>query len=143
VWSYRGTLRLVTSAPRLRFAFGKASAAVTLVGRLKCLDCPSSSHPPPSTLLVYAPLLGYSYTHLPLSTPSAGTLLLPSRGWSSVTIQSPASVTPVPLAVANAALAHPPATPHQCHLYTTSYPAIRHGFVPWHRSSVQVHTHTS
>ena len=38
-WSGRGTLELVTSASRLRFAFGKASAAVTLVGRLKRLDC--------------------------------------------------------------------------------------------------------
>ena len=65
MWSCRGTLQLVTSAPRLRFAFGKASAAVTLDGRLKCSDCPSSSHPPPSTLLVFVPLLGYSYTHPP------------------------------------------------------------------------------
>jgi len=39
MWSCRGTLRLVTSAPHPRFAFGKASVAVTLVGRLKCLDC--------------------------------------------------------------------------------------------------------
>ena len=46
MWSCRGTLRLVTSAPRLRFAFGKASAAVTLVGCLKCSDCPSSSQSP-------------------------------------------------------------------------------------------------
>jgi len=38
-WSCRGTLRLVTSASRPHFAFGKASAAVTLVGHLKCLDC--------------------------------------------------------------------------------------------------------
>jgi len=38
-WSCRGTLRLVTSASRLRFAFGKASAAVTLVGHLKRLNC--------------------------------------------------------------------------------------------------------
>ena len=35
--SCRGTLRLVTSRSRLRFAFGKALATVTLVGRLKCL----------------------------------------------------------------------------------------------------------
>ena len=46
VWSCRGTLRLVTSAPRLRFAFGKASAAVTLVSRLKC----SEVLPPPIPL---------------------------------------------------------------------------------------------
>jgi len=39
MWSCRGTLRLVTSASRLRFAFAKASATVTLVGRLKRLNC--------------------------------------------------------------------------------------------------------
>jgi len=65
MWSCRGTLRLVTAAPRPRFAFGKASATVTLVGRLKCSDCRSSSLPPPSALLVFVPLLGYSYTHPP------------------------------------------------------------------------------
>jgi len=69
MWSCWGTLRLVTSATRLRLAFGKASAAVTLVGRLKCSDCPSSPHPPPSTLLVFVPLLGYSYTHPPFPPP--------------------------------------------------------------------------
>jgi len=77
MWSCRGTLRLVTSAPRLRFAFGKASAAVTLVGRLKCSDCPSSSHPPPSTLLVFVLLLGYSYTHPPPSHPLSRHLTAP------------------------------------------------------------------
>jgi len=46
MWSCWGTLLLVTSALHLRFAFGKASAAVTLVGRLKCLD-----YLPPPTLL--------------------------------------------------------------------------------------------
>jgi len=46
MWSCRGTLRWVTSAPRLRFAFGKASAAVTLVGHLKC----SEVLPPPIPL---------------------------------------------------------------------------------------------
>jgi len=47
-WSCRGTLRLVTSASHLRFAFGKASAAVTLVGRLKRLNClPLPILPPP------------------------------------------------------------------------------------------------
>jgi len=39
MWSCRGTLRLVTSAPHPRFALGTAWAGVTLVGRLKCLDC--------------------------------------------------------------------------------------------------------
>jgi len=77
MWSCRGTLWLVTSAPRLHFAFGKASAAVTLVGRLKCSDCPSSSHPPPSTFLVLVPLLGYSYTHPPLPTPLSWHLTAP------------------------------------------------------------------
>jgi len=38
VWACRGTRRLVTSALHLHFAFGKASVAVTLVSRLKCLD---------------------------------------------------------------------------------------------------------
>jgi len=132
VWYCRGTLWLVTSAPCLRFAFGKASAAVTLVGRLKCSDCPSSSHPPPYTLLVFVPLLGYGYTHPPLPTPSASTLLLPSPGRSSVAIQKPASVTPILLAIPNAALAHHPATPHQSCLYTPSYPAIGHRFVLRH-----------
>jgi len=143
VWSCRGPLRLLTSAPHLRFAFRKPSAAVTLVGRLKCSDYPSSSHPPPSTLLVFVPLLGYSYTHPPLSTPAAGTLLLLSRGRSLVAIQKPGSVTPVLLAVTNAALAHPPVTPYQSRLHTPSYPAIGHRFVPRHRSGVQVHTLTS
>jgi len=125
VWSCRGTLRLVPSAPHPRFAFGKASAAVTLVGCLKCSDCPSSSHPPPSTLVVFVPLLGYSYTHPPLPAPSAGTLLLPARGRSSVAIQKPASVTPVLLAVANAALALLPGTAYQCLRH--SYPILPSG----------------
>jgi len=77
MWSCRGTLRLVTSAPRLRFAFGKAWAAVTLVGRLKCSECPSSSHPPPFTLLVFVPLLGNSYTHPPPSHPLSWHLTAP------------------------------------------------------------------
>jgi len=46
MWSCRGTLQLVISAPRLRFAFGKALAAVTLVGRLQC----SEVLPPPTSL---------------------------------------------------------------------------------------------
>jgi len=125
MWSCRGTLRLVTSAPHLRFAFGKASAAVTLVGRLKCLDVLPPPIPPSSTFVVFVPLLGYSYTHSP-----AGTLQPPFRGRSWVAIQRPAWVTPVLLAVANAALAHPPAIPHQSHLQPLSLPAIGHRFVP-------------
>ena len=142
MWSCRGTLRLVTSAPRLRFAFGKASAAVTLVGPFKCLDCPSCSHPPPSTLLVFVPLLGYSYTHPPSPPPLAGILLLYSRGRSSVAIQKPAAVTPLLLAAANAALVLPPATPNQSRLHTPLSPAIRHCLVPRHRSGAQVYTLT-
>jgi len=46
MWSCRGTLRLVTSAPHPRLAFGKELAAVSLVGRLKCLD-----YLPPRNLL--------------------------------------------------------------------------------------------
>jgi len=38
MWSCWGTLRLVTSAPDPRFALGKASATVTLVGHLNCLE---------------------------------------------------------------------------------------------------------
>jgi len=50
VWSCLGTLRLVTSALHLGFAFGKALATVTLVGRLNCLALcfflpPSFLHP--------------------------------------------------------------------------------------------------
>jgi len=138
MWSCRGTLRLVTSAPRLRFAFGKASAAVTLVGRLKCSEVLPPPIPPSSTFLVFVPLLGYSYTHFP-----AGTLLPPFRGRSLVAIQKPASVTPVLLAVANADLAHPPATSPQGRLHILSSPAIGHRSVPRHRSGVQVHTFIS
>ena len=98
-----------------------------------------SLHPPgrrPVALLQLHPLP-------PLSTPSAGTLLLPSCCQSSVAIQKPASVAPVLLAVANAALAYPPATSRQSCLHTPSYPAIGHRFLPRHRSRVQVHTLTS
>jgi len=85
VWSCWGPLRLVTSAPRLHFAFGKAWAAVTLVGRLKCLEV----LPPPIPLL----LPSWSSSHCsvtatptpPLPTFPAGTLLLP---FSSVDLWS-------------------------------------------------------
>jgi len=46
LWSCWGTLRLVASWPHACDAFGKASAAVTLVGLLKCLD-ESCLHPSP------------------------------------------------------------------------------------------------
>jgi len=143
MWSCQGTIRLVISAPRLRFAFGKASAAVTLVGRHKC----SEILPPPTSLSLpsgSSSRCSVTATPIPpLPTPSAGTLLLPLRGRSSVAIQKPATVTPVLLAFANAPLAHPPATPHQSRLHIPSYPAIGHRFVPRHRSGLQVHPLTS
>ena len=142
MWSCRGTLRLVTSAPHPRFAFGKASAAVTLVGRLKCLDyLPLHNLLSPSAWSSSRCSVTATPTP-PFPPPSAGTLLLPSRSRSSVAIPKPASVTPVLLAVANAALGHPPATPHQSLLHTPSYPAIGHRFVPQHRSGVEVYTLT-
>ena len=103
---------------------------------------------PPSIL---PPQLSWSSSHCsvtgtpipPLPSPSAGTLLLPSRGRSWVAIEKPASVTPVLLAVANAVLALPPETPHQSLLHPFSHPAIGHRFIPRHRSGVQVHTLTS
>ena len=143
MWSCRGTLRLVTSAPRLHFAFGKASAAVTLVRRLKC----SEVLPPPISLPLpswFSSRCSVTATPIPsFPTPSAGTLLLPPGGRSLVAIQKPVPVTPVLLAVINAALAHPPVTPHQCRLHTPSYAAIGYRFLPRHRSGVQVHTLTS
>jgi len=77
MWSCRGTLWLLTSAPHLRFAFGEASAAVTLVGLLKCLEV----LPPPILL----PLPSWSSSPCsvtatptpPLPTSPAGTLLPP------------------------------------------------------------------
>jgi len=78
MWSCRGTLRFVTSAPRLRFAFGKASAVVTLVRRLKC----SEVLPPPIPLPLpswFSSRCSITATPIPpLPTPSAGTLLLPT-----------------------------------------------------------------
>jgi len=80
MWSFPGTLRLVTSAPRHRFAFAKASAEVTLVGRLKCSEVLPPPIPPSSTFLVFVPLLGYSYSHRPSSHPLSWhlTALLPA-----------------------------------------------------------------
>ena len=66
--SCRRTRRLLTSRPRFRFVFRKASAAVVLVGHLKYLD-QSFRHPPS---LVFFLLLGYSSIH-----PLAGTLQSP------------------------------------------------------------------
>jgi len=142
-WSCRGTLRLVTSASRPLFAFGKPSAAVTLVGRLKRLDCP------PLPIFLLPPSWSSSRcsvtaTYFPLPPPpQLAPYFFPLRGRPSVAIQKPISVTPILLAVANAALAHPPATPHQSHLHPPFHPAIGHRFVPWHRSGMQVHPLTS
>jgi len=142
-WSCQGTLRLVTSAPRARFAFGTAPAAVTLVRRLKRLESPALPilPLPPSWSSSHCSVTA---TAFPLSPPpQLAPYCFPFRGRSSVTIQKPASVTPVLLAVANAALAHPPATPHQSHLHPPFHPAIGHRLVPRHRSGVQIHTLTS
>jgi len=142
--SCRGTLRLVTSAPHPHCAFGKASAAVTLVGRLNCLDCF-----PPHILL--SPL-SWSSSRCSVTATSTPPLFPPPKLAPycfqpvvdlSVALQKPASVTPVLLAVANAVLAHPPGTPHQGLRPSLSHPAIGHRFVPRHRSGVQVHTLTS
>jgi len=125
MWSCRGTLRLVTSAPRPRFAFGKASAAVTLVGRLKCLD-----YVPPHNLLSppswSSSLCSVTATSTPLlPPPKLAPYCLPPAVDLSVDIQKGASVTPVLLAVANAVLAHPPGTPHQSLRH--SYPILPSG----------------
>ena len=142
-WSCRGTLWLVTSASHHRFAFGKASAAVTLVARLKCQDC----LPLPFFLLPLSSSssrcsVTASYFPLPLPPPLAP-YCSPFRGRPSVAIPKPASVTPILLAVANAALAHPPATPHRSHLHPLFHPAIGYRFVSRHCSGVQIHTLTS
>jgi len=77
MWSCRGTPQLVTSAPRLRFTFGKASAAVTLVGRLKY----SEVLPPPFHLLPLSwsssPCSVTATPTPPLPTTPARTLLPP------------------------------------------------------------------
>jgi len=137
------TLRLVTSAPHLHFPFGKASAAVTLVGlhkRLDCLPLPI----PPSTPSWSSSHCSVTATPLPLSPPPQ---LAPYFslfcGLFAVAIQGPTSVTPVLLAVANAVLAHPPETPQQSLLHMPSHPAIGHRFVPRHRSGAQDHTFIS
>jgi len=79
VWSCRGTLRLVTSAPHVHFAFGKASAAVTRVGRLKC----SEVLPPPIPIPLpswFSSRCSLTATAIPpLPTPTAGTLMLPTQ----------------------------------------------------------------
>jgi len=142
-WSCQGTLRLVTSASRLRFTFGKASAAVTLVGRLKRLNrLPLPLLPPPpswSSSRCSVTATPFSLSPPPQLAPYCSLF----RGRSSVAIQKPASVTPVLLAIANAALAHPPVTPHQRHLHPPFHPAIGQCFVPRHRSGGQVYTLTS
>jgi len=142
-WSCRGTLWLVTSAYCPRFVFGKASAPVTLVGSLKRLDC---------LLLPILPLSpawslsrsAVTATYLPLfPPPQLAPYCSPFHRRPLVGIHKPPSIMPVLLAVANAALAHPPGAPHQSHLDPPIHPALGHRFVPRHRSGVQVHTLTS
>jgi len=141
--SCRGTLRLVTSASCLRFAFGQGSAAISLLGRRKRLDCPPLPilPPPPSWSSSRCSVTAPPF---PLSPPPQ---LAPHCslfcGRASVATLKPVSVTPVLLAVANPALAHPPATPHECHLHPPFHPAIGHHFVLQHHSGVQVYTLTS
>jgi len=142
-WCCWGALGFLTSASRPRFAFGNASAAVTLVGPLKCLDCL------PLPIILLSPSLSSSCcsvtaTYFPLSPPPQLTpYCAPFRCHPSVAEQKPTSVTPVLLAVANAALTHLLATPHHIRLHLPFHPTIRHHFVPQYRSSVQVHTRTS
>ena len=80
---------------------------------------PSPSYPPSTTLLVFVPLLGYSYTHCPLSTSSAGTLLLPFPRSIFCRYTKTHLSYARPFGIANAALAHPLATPHKSHLLST------------------------
>jgi len=138
-----GTLRLVTSASRPRFPSRKASATVTLVCRLKRLDCvPVPILPPPPAWLSFR----YSVTATPFPfspPPQLAPYCSPFSGRSSVAIKKPTTVMPVFLAVGHATLAHPLATPHQRHLPPPFNPAIGHRFVHRHRSGVQVHTLTS
>jgi len=125
MWFCRGTLRLVTSAPHPRFAFGKASAAVTLVGRLKCLDYlrPHNLLSLPSWSSSRCSVTATS-THL-LPPPKLAPYCFPPAVDLSVAIEKPASVTPVLLPVANAVLAHPPGTPRQSLRH--SYPILPSG----------------
>jgi len=139
----RGTLPLVTSACHLRFVFAKASAAVAIVARLKCLDSlPLPILPPPPSWS--SSLCSVTATPSPLSPPPPLAPYCPLfRGRSSVAIQKPAPVTPVLLAVANAVLVHQPETAQQRLLNTPCYPAIQHRFVPRQRSGLQVHNFIS
>jgi len=143
MWCCRETLRLVASEPRLRFAFRKASATVTLVGHLKCLEV----LPPPIPLAL--PSWSSSCCPVtatpspPLPTSPAGTLMPHFHRRPSVAIEKPASVMPILVAVTNAVLAHPPGTPQQSLLHPLSHRDIGHRFVPQHHSGAQVHTHTS
>ena len=154
-WSCRGMLRIVTSLPRLRFAFGKASAAVTLVGRLKCLNW-SFLHPlpgfrPVAQLQPHYTLLASTSLPLPIL---AGTLLPypplastlrppPPSGRPSVTIPKHASVTPVLSAVAKAVRHSPQGPLFDVLCFLSSYPAPGHCFAPQHHFIEQVYTFLS
>jgi len=120
-----GTLRLVTSASRLRFAFEKTLAAVTLVSCLKRLDCLPFPIPPLSPSWSSS-RCSVTATPFPLPPiPQLAPCCSHFCGRSSVAIQKPASVTPVLLAITNAALAHPPTTPHQSHLHPRNHTLIQ------------------
>jgi len=144
MWSCRGTLRLVTSAPRLHFAFGKALVVVTLVGRLKCSEVLPPPTPPSSTFLVFVPLPSYSYTHSPSSHLPSWHLTAP---FSAVDFRSlyknPPWLRPFSWPSLMPLWHTLRRTPHQSHLHPPFHPAIGHLFVPRHRSGVQAHTFIS
>ena len=78
-WSCQGTLQFVTSAARPRFAFGQLLAAVTLVGRLKRLDClPLPVLHPPSSWS--SSCCSVTATPFPLSPPQLAPYCFPFHG---------------------------------------------------------------
>jgi len=110
----------------------------------QAFELPSPPYPSSTTLLVFVPLLGYSYTLFPSLHLFSWHLTAPFSTVDRRSLyQNPTSVTPVLLAVANAALAHPLATPHQSHLYPPFNPTIGHRIVPRDHSAIQVHTFIS
>jgi len=94
MWSCQGTLRLVTSAPRLHFTFGKVSAAVTLVGRLKCSEVLPTQIPLPLLSWFSSRCSVTAAPIPPLRTPSAGTLLLPHMVDFQSLYENPPSLRP-------------------------------------------------
>jgi len=105
------------------------------------LGSPSSSHPPSPTLLVFIPFTRLQLHPLPLFPPSLVAPYCPLfRGQPSVAIQKPASVTPVLLAVANAALAHTPYTVLSCHRAPLHPPALLRHADPYSHLLAQADT---